>query len=715
MANRRAPRAPLLALVALAAVARPAGAVEGLQAAAELQYSHYDQGARESDSLGERLRLGYDRNVSAPLSYGLKLAWLNDQANVFTDGPSPLQQTLLAGLRLGYAQPAVGSTLLYELSRMDVQGVSGLPGAATTAQRGLTTLSFSPQGSAFAGGAMLEWQGQSATAAATTNQYRGSLSGSYTAPRGGAQLGTGLELFDNLGTGYRRWTVSPNAGGNLSASFLDGAVSLNSSVTATYSHYEESLRSGSAVSEPREVAAQGAGFVVTSLPTDTSTTPASPAPALLDGDLAASAGISLGPDGSSFSNLSLDIGRIVTLDQLRIYVRDPAGSQLQAGGPVSWSIYTSVDGRYWLPCSLVASVFDVSLSAWELTFQPTAARYFKAVNFGVNLLPTLVTELKSFEHRLFLPNQVRTSSQAAEVWSMGLSVVPVEKLSVSLSANVGATQQLPDQAPDTFASTRSVAASASAGPYGGVTVGAGASRLDVVQSGVPLLRSSSLNASVQYVPVPILSLGVEGALAEQVYGDLRIGSRSASASGSLRPLTALTLGVYGGLAQSESATTQQTVGSAGASLTSRLRRDLELLLSASYQKRLSGSEVVPEGVPIPRQFLISSYSAGVNYRPSLQLDIRATFGYTEAERASGLVQNYRVFWRPFVAGSVSLSSSYQQDVDPLGGSRQHRASLSAQWTPSKFLTLSGTYFRQWGSGTLSIPIENFMLTLSGHL
>lgn len=718
VASPRARPLPLVLVLALAlAAAVPATARgEGFAAVGELQYGRTDQPGATADSLGEHLFLSYDRAVSLPLSYGLKAGFRNDATDVWTPGIEATQRSYLGGLKLAYSQPWLGATALYELNRVDSLA-TGSPTRIAVAQRAQAALSLRP-GPAMTATLTGEWQGQRVTGNVSTNQYRTSAGWAYTTEPASVRLGSGFELFDNVTTGYRRWTVSPSAGASFQAAFMERALTLSGSVNGTYSHYEESLHSATGTSEPREVLPLAASWVVTALPTDTTTTPPVPVPALIDNDLTASAGISLGPDGASFNNLGVDIGRVVTLDDLRIHVRDPVGNPMLGGGPISWTAYSSVDGARWTPVDVTSATFDPSLSAWEILITPTDSRYFKVVNFGVNTLATLVTELKVFQHVAFAPGQVRSSSQGAETATLGLSATPARWLSFSLVGSGGATQQIPDEGPSTTARNQQAASSVTFGPFADVSLGLSGSVLQVLQSRSPTLTYRAAASQLGYAPSQAFSAGLEGSVSAQDYADVRIRSRTAALRLGSRPIQPVSLSAYGSLTWSENSLPtpqKQTLGQWGGSLNAALLRELDIIAAASFMKNISGQNVVPEGTPIPRTILVSSYTGEVHYHPSTRLDIRALLGYTDTEQTSGLVQNYKVFWIPFQGGSVSITSAYQQDVSPISGARQHRVNLGAQWLVSRFLNLGGTYFKQWGTGIGAIPIETYLLTLTGRI
>lgn len=114
-------------------------------------------------------------------------------------------------------------------------------------------------------------------------------------------------------------------------------------------------------------------------------------PALIDGDLTASAGldIGLGGDESTFTNIGLDFGFAVDVNVIRIWVDRRLTNQV--ANSFSWSIYTSPDNLDTSTWTLAATVapapFGVFDNRFEITFPSVNTRYIKVVVRP--LLPTV--------------------------------------------------------------------------------------------------------------------------------------------------------------------------------------------------------------------------------------------------------------------------------------------------------------------------------------
>ncbi len=431
-------RATLVAWLLALAPGLASAAVDGLGATATLQLNRFETADTASDGVNQRYYLFFENPLSGLLKYRAKLGYIEDHANVFTEGPRLGQRAVQPGLQLDYGRDWLSLNGLYEYQWIErfsqvAESVAG------TSHRGPTTLGIqATEDLRF--GARFEWHGQrEASTDVRLDRYRADVSGTWQRGVNSVSLGPVLDVYKNSANGYLRTTVSPTLKANYGDTWLGGKLNVYLNGTAAYSQINESAGGALPVSEPREIEPLAASWVVSGTTADTTATPSTSVPALIDGNYVASTGISLGPDGVSSQNLAFDMGRVITLDEFPIYLRDPGGNPLQEGGPVTWTAYTSLDGLRWTPTSSAGARFDLGLSASIIAFSATEARHFKVVNFGVNRLPTLVTEMEIYEHRVILPNETRTSWTATQVVGGGVTLQIAEKLAATVTGNMGPT------------------------------------------------------------------------------------------------------------------------------------------------------------------------------------------------------------------------------------------------------------------------------------
>ncbi len=710
-------RAALIACLLALAPGAAEAAVDGLGATAQLQYNWFETGDNSSDAINQRYYLFFDKPLSGLLQYRAKLGYIEDHANIYTEGMRPGQRAVQPGLQLDYKLGWLTVNGLYEYQWIqrfsrDVEAVTA------TNHRGDTTANIqATENLRFIG--HFEWLGQrQASTGVRLDRYRAEANATWQRGVNSVSLGPVLDVYDNSATGYHRTTLSPTLKATYGGTWLGGTLSVSLNAAGAYSQIDESARGTSPVNEPREIEPLAALYVVSGTPADTTATPSSSIPALIDGNYVASTGISLGPDGVSSQNLALDMGRVITLDEFRIYVRDPAGNPLQEGGPVTWTVYTSLDGLRWVPTASAGASFDLGLSAWTIAFTPTEARYFKVVNFGVNQLPTVVTEMEIYEHRVFLPDEHRTSWTATQLVGGGLTLQLASKLSATVSGSLGANQQRPAGRAPYDSLTDVIILGLTAGPWADLTFSGSYSHNDFARTASPTLAGDIGSLGVTFAPSPLLSTGLTASAQRQDYGDFRLESQGLSLTVGLNPMRKLNLGGYATVNRSVNYPyrLEQTVMSYGGSALLLLHRAFDVTLAASVQQILSGEQnLIPVGVPIVPMAIQRSYAATLRYHPNAQLDLSAQFGYTETGVADGPVQNYRVYWIPFPSGAFSLVINYQQNIEPISGSSLSRLSLMPGWNISKHVALTGTAFRQWGTGPFTVPLETYYLALTFFL
>jgi len=148
----------------------------------------------------------------------------------------------------------------------------------------------------------------------------------------------------------------------------------------------ERVADGTQLAEPLTIQ-QGLYEVDTS--PDVSTLPPAPA-GLTDGDFVTPVQPPIEIGGANtFRNIGADLGVTLRATRIEITVDTPSDPG------VPWDVYQSVDNINWFPIVGVVSSFDAAFLRYTLVFPETTNRYFKAVNVGPNVSPTVrVTELR---------------------------------------------------------------------------------------------------------------------------------------------------------------------------------------------------------------------------------------------------------------------------------------------------------------------------------
>lgn len=448
----------------------------------------------------------------------------------------------------------------------------------------------------------------------------------------------------------------------------------------------ENLVSGVAQDVPRDIGAARGLFAWDDSPADSTDRPLVGTPALVDGNLGAPAGISVGPDGLSFQGVGVDMGRFVELDELRVHVRNGAGNPLPSDGLVTWTAWTSADGIAWVPAPSTRSSYYPPLGYYQVEFAPTTARFFKAVSFGVNTLEAYVTEIQAIVRERFVPTQERTS------WNL------------LGSANASALFRASDRTMLTYVALTSLGRQRSPGTGAitsidwdqtlGVTYRpAAVIAFDArwqdrqVLPGLGERATTELAAgTVHFTPLAGLEHALAGGWQTEHGPGRSVDSTFVTLRNYARLYPALEVGLDAGYtAQLDRVLDQRGERWAGgASTLARLTPDLILGVNASWSRARDTAAPIQPG----RE---DRYSADANWRASPQLTLAVRVGWIEASGASGWSQRYRLYWNPFPRGTVQLGLTYDEDVDSNSRQRSRRLSVFPRWIMNRHASLDLNY------------------------
>lgn len=432
------------------------------------------------------------------------------------------------------------------------------------------------------------------------------------------------------------------------------------------------------------------------LPTGPGTSPLVQNPALLDGDFTTSTGVAVGPDGASFWNVGVDMGRVLELDRFVVHVRSGEGAPVPSGGLVRWSVYTSDDGQRWIEAGAVSDRFDPGRSAYVVTFARSAARHFKVVSFGTNTLETYVTEVQVSVERALDARETRLTSSVDQVLKTSISGRPLEK--VLLGYGNQANLHHSESSVGADAATRDLVQSFSAtvGPFGPWTTSAMHTRRSATSSVRETARSVHSSASLRYVPIPPFDSTLTARTGTDEARGVRGTTHGLGLQNGLRLYReALRLQLGGEVARQiiEGRSSTDLVGGSGG-VDVALTASLNLGARAAIQRAIAHTGASPgtEILPIARILQQESYSLEAQYTPAPKLQLGARLGYVETERrGSGLIQFYRVSWTPFQDGTLQLNTGFEQDIDPLTEREFRRISLLPRWNINRNASLDLNY------------------------
>jgi len=696
----RAARVGLSLLALWACPARPADLV----ASAEFQYQRSFPGVGSPfDAFWERYIASYGQSPSDLLSYRLGLYYNEARTPLFSSGPTSIGRQLSPNALISYNNQGLTLGASYTFNWGNSDGL--IYSNQYTHQLTLNgNLQLSP---AFALSAFAQRVMTSGTTVPSSAADMLGLWANYTKQLS-ATAGVMFDHYVEEGDRFNRVRVSPTVSVAYGDGLFDGKLVYSLSGSGTYNWMKEVNQSSNSVTiAPREIIPAQGLFVRAELPADTSTTPMASIPALIDRVYDVSTGIDLGPTGLSYANIAVAFNQPTKMDMFYLYVRDQLGRYVPYGGNVTWSAWSSYDGKIWTQIQSSA-FFDAALSRYVVGFAPSEGRYFKIVNFGVNDIPTFVTEIVAIIHAAFVPGQTLISTGFGSQAAATLGGTPVEGVNLNYGVNVN------QAASAGFGSSVGSwnwgqNASANFGPFVGLRPMVYAAQAQSLVQDQPTLNTLSGGAQISYGVQPYFTVSGSGDFAYQTYGETWVRSMSGTLNGSLRPLEVLTFSASGALARAILNNGTNTYVTVSTTLTAALRSDLFLGVTGAAQRSIAGGANVQPGIPINQIQEMKSATAGLNYRPSNQLQLNGRIGFFNYMGISALTWGFMVGWTPLPDGAVSLRASYAHDVDSTNGRVSRRLRLDATWAMSRHVSWSAAYNDE--SSSLGPPFRSFWLSL----
>jgi len=191
-------------------------------------------------------------------------------------------------------------------------------------------------------------------------------------------------------------------------------------------------------------------------------------------------------------------------------------------------------------------------------------------------------------------------------------------------------------------------------------------------------------------------MALEGIQAKQEDADIRSETRTASLRTYLKVLRTLELDANAGVQRQKFLDSGLTIDEWFASgyMAADLTSDLHLRVDASYSRNQTPGLV--------GSLLLSGtderYTGDLYYRPGPELGVDVRIGWVHSGNESGVIQNYRLDWRPFPYGSLNLGGRYEEDVEPFTNRRSRRVILDPSWRLNNHMILDLSYTKENATG-----------------
>lgn len=490
-------------------------------------------------------------------------------------------------------------------------------------------------------------------------------------------------------SGFDLTTTTHVAGLDYASTSFGGRLTVSADGSAQLARVNERAAAGT-TSIPTQVAIGRALFGIDDTPTDDSDHPLDLAPALIDSNVGVSTGINLGPDGSSFYNIAVDLGRIDRVDEIDIIVRDAAGNPLHTGGgPITWDAYTSQDGQLWTPLVSQAA-FNAPRSLYAISFDLLNGRWFKVVNFGVNSEATLVTEVQTYYHAGIPAGGRRSSTQNYYTGTANVTAHPTNSLTVSYTSNYSAVQQeIAAQrlrssdlehlvevlyAPRSWMALRAQYINQSAQTFTNLN-----NRID------------GLTTFLDWTPTRQLRTSFEVSRQKQALDGSLFTIDTTALHTTANVLRSLFVSMDIGTEKQTFSADQSTAQRRFASLTGNVQMfpTLRMLLTATLQQ--NDTQSTDPAVQLLGPSRDNRLATEFIWRPGRPLTIDVTLGHVSGQALSGFTQRYHVEWFPFASGTVSLGGSFDHDIDPVTSRKATRMIFNPRWVMNRWAMFDINY------------------------
>jgi hypothetical protein len=309
----------------------------------------FSSGDVENRFFDQLYEFRFGRQVTDPFSY--LLFFRGEQSNghsTVADETSALRFTQLEP----HAEATYTLPTIHLLGRWDLvdshSQVSGSPDDRRRLEHFYGSFAFVPDG--FPGLRLLAQRDHASSDTVALDQTRTYLQGDLEYRLGKVDLIALVRRneFNDAENGLNRKTEGVQGSLVYEDTLFHDRLTVFANVLASKDRETNTTRGGPTDAE-EPVLIASAFSSVDATPEDSRDSSAAPVPALIDNDLRTPTIIDLGPTGTSFENISVDLKRFTDVDAFRIDIRDAGGNVVLHGGVVDFTVYVSTDAIRWTP------------------------------------------------------------------------------------------------------------------------------------------------------------------------------------------------------------------------------------------------------------------------------------------------------------------------------------------------------------------------------
>ena len=416
-----------------------------------------------------------------------------------------------------------------------------------------------------------------------------------------------------------------------------------------------------------------------------------PTPGLIDGAFVP-IGIALGPTGETFVNVALDLTRTAEVGEVLLYVRDPSGDLVRTGGPLEWTVYTSLDKLDWVPLTGVAQRFDSGRSLYELTFESVPTRFLKVVSFGLNVVDTELVEVETFEISLIGPGERRRSDLRTTTGVVALNGRITERVQGFWSGRWNRFRRQPEGGEEIRTDDDDHTVGLVIEPTRDTNVTlryrhTGQTQTDSFDRNFDEWR---LNAT--YAPRTGLNLTLDAARSEDDAPNREVNTQLLALRGNARLLRAVDIRLDVGESENEVVLENETVTRRFVNGYSILRLTKGLQATATINRIASDVEedLLPGQDPLslPSE---TRWSIELYWRGGAPLALTGRYGQVRSGGFSTDTRTLNVQWTPFQGGNIYLTMAFDENFDSVTRRAFRRLLIAPRWNINRHTTLNLNY------------------------
>ena len=476
-----------------------------------------------------------------------------------------------------------------------------------------------------------------------------------------------------------------------SSSFFQGRTSVSANYEVTRAETEIAARGGGEVSFPL-IPFSGLS-ALDDIPADGAL---DPNPALIDGNLTASAGLNLGlpPLGGDTRprNMGLDFGIRTETNTLHVWVDRKLPPEI--ANAFTWEVYTSPDNRVGSSWNLVTTVaaapFDPFLNRFEIRFSNVTSQFIKVVTRPL-ITPPIVPNPSDFQDIFVTEIQAFLTKPADEVRG--------KTSRTSRTGTVDFRTRLLDR-PSLYYDFSYNTVTASSRTQSSMTNGLSASHVfsRIFSANGRVAREDNRSddrkesavaytASVQAVPLKTLRHVVlfTGRNEQLVDGPRDVYSLIFQNTGQL--YKGIQANLNGGVTWEKNGTgeTQETENLlVGATFVPNRTLAVTLNFNGSWKDRTGGDR--PDETTVDRRG-----DASISYRPFDTLYLVGSVSQIERPGLHDTVQSYGLNWSPFPTGALQFTFAFNQDRSARDNSKVRTVGPTLRWNVTSRIALDLSY------------------------